>query len=43
VDGKKKQLWESFPNKKAALARKAEVENEINDGTFIPPNKQTIR
>jgi integrase len=43
INGERKQLWESFPTKKAAQARKAEVENEINDGTFIPPSKQTIR
>lgn len=43
VDGKRKQLWESFGSKKEAKARKAEVENEINEGTFIPPSKQTIR
>ena len=43
VNNKKKQMWESFPTKKAAQARKAEVENELNDGIFIPPSKQTIR
>ncbi|MDR1631139.1 MAG: site-specific integrase [Oscillospiraceae bacterium] len=43
ADGKRKQMWESFPTLKEAKARKAAVENEINDGTFIPPNKQTIR
>jgi len=43
VDGKRKQMWETFPTSKEAKARKAAVENEINDGTFIPPSKQTIR
>lgn len=42
IDGKKKQMWETFATHKEAKARKAEVENEINDGTFIPPSKQTI-
>ena len=43
VEGKKKQIWESFPSRREAKARKAEVENELNDGTFIPPSRQTIR
>jgi len=43
INGKKKQLWESFDTHKEAKSRKAEVENEINDGTFIPPNRQTIK
>ena len=35
--GEKKQKWETFITKKEALKRKAAVENEINNGTFIPP------
>ena len=34
--GEKKQKWETFITKKEALKRKAAVENEINNGTFIP-------
>ena len=36
--GEKKQKWETFITKKEALKRKAAVENEINNGTFIPVN-----
>ncbi|MCL1952263.1 MAG: site-specific integrase [Oscillospiraceae bacterium] len=43
VEGKRKQVWESFPSRREAKARKAEVENELNDGIFIPPSRQTIR
>jgi hypothetical protein len=42
VDGKRKQMWETFSTSKEAKARKAAVENEINDGTFIAPNKQNF-
>lgn len=38
----KRQKWESFTTKKEALARKAQVENEINNGTFIPPSNVTV-
>ena len=38
----KRQKWETFPTKKAALARKAQVENEIDKGTFIPPSSVTV-
>jgi len=38
----KRQKWESFTTKKEALARKAQVENEINSGTFIPPSNVTV-
>ena len=41
--GEKKQKWETFKTKKEALKRKAAVENEINTGTFIPPNELTVR
>lgn len=40
--GETKQKWETWHTHKEALKRKAEVENEINTGVFIPPNKQTI-
>lgn len=40
--GEKKQKWETFYNqKRGALKRKAAVENEINNGTFIPPSELT--
>lgn len=42
VNGKKKQLWESFDSYKEASKRKSEVEHEIDDGVFIPPNKQSV-
>ena len=41
-EGNKKQRWESYDSHKEALARKAEVEHKINEGTFIPPNEQNI-
>lgn len=42
-NGETKQKWETLRNYQDALKRKAEVENEINKGTFIPPNDQTVR
>lgn len=42
VDGKRKQIWETFSSHKEATKRKAEVELEIEDGIFIAPNRQTI-
>ena len=41
--GEKKQKWETFTTKKEALKRKAAVENEINNGTFIPPSELTVK
>ena len=41
--GEKKQKWETFITKKEALKRKAAVENEINNGTFIPPSELTVK
>ena len=38
----KRQKWETFSTKKEALARKAQVENEVNNGTFIPPSSVTV-
>ena len=42
TEGKRKQLWESFDSYKEASKRKSEVEYEIDSGTFIPPNRQTV-
>lgn len=33
----------NFYNQKEALKRKAAVENEINNGTFIPPSELTVK
>lgn len=41
-NGETKQKWETWHTHKDALKRKAEVENELIQGTFITPNKQTI-
>lgn len=41
-DGETKQKWETWHTHKEALKRKAEVENQINTGTFLPPNNQTV-
>lgn len=38
----KRQKWETFTTKKEALARKAQVENEMHNGTFIPPSSVTV-
>lgn len=42
-NGETKQKWETVHTHKEALRRKAEVENTQNEGTFLPPNKQTVR
>ena len=42
-NGEVKQKWETCHNYQDALKRKAEVENELNKGTFISPNDQTVR
>ena len=42
-NGETKQKWETVHTHKEALRRKAEVENTQNAGTFLPPNKQTVR
>ena len=39
-NGETKQKWETWHTHKEALKRKAEVENQINTGTFLPPNNQ---
>lgn len=41
--GTKRQKWETFSTKKEALARKSQVEHEINTGSFIPPATVTVR
>lgn len=38
----KRQKWETFSTKKEALNRKAQIENEQNKGTFIPPSNVTV-
>lgn len=40
--GTRRQRWETFATHKEALRRKAEVENHINEGTFIAPSNQTV-
>lgn len=35
-------LWETWHTHKEALKRKAEVENQQNNGTFLPPNNQKV-
>ena len=41
-NGETKQKWETWHTHKEALRRKAEVENQQNIGTFIPPNCQKV-
>lgn len=41
-DGKKRQRWECCDSHKAALARKAEIENAIYKDTFIAPQTTTV-
>ena len=41
--GDKKQKWESFSSYKEATKRKAAVENQQNEGTFLPPTDQTVK
>ena len=41
-NGDTKQKWETWHTHKEALKRKAEVENQQNSGTFLPPNNQKI-
>ena len=41
-NGETKQKWETWHTHKDALRRKAEVENQMNNGTFLPPNKQKV-
>lgn len=41
-NGETKQKWETWHTHKEALKRKAEVENQINTSTFLPPNNQKV-
>ena len=41
-NGVKKQKWETFETEKEAKKRKAEIEYQSDQGTFIAPNKQTV-
>ncbi len=41
--GEKKQRWETFKTYAEAHKRRAEIEYKQNEGTFLPPNKQTTR
>ena len=40
--GETKQKWETWHTHKRALKRKAEIENQQNNGTFIPPSSQKV-
>lgn len=40
--GETKQKWETWHTHKDALKRKAEIENQLNNGTFVIPNSQKI-
>ncbi len=41
-NGETKQKWETWHTHKEALKRKAEIENQQNNGTFVIPNSQKI-
>jgi len=41
-NGETKQKWETWHTYKEALKRKAEVENQLNSGTFLPPTDQKV-
>lgn len=41
--GATRQKWETFNTAREAKARKAQVENEMNNGTFIPPSTMTVK
>lgn len=40
--GEKKQRWETFKTYEEAHKRRAEIEYKQSEGTFLPPNKQTV-
>ena len=42
-NGQKKQKWESYSSYKDATKRKAAIENQQNEGTFLPPTNQTVK
>lgn len=39
---KQNKKWETWHTHKEALKRKAEIENQQNNGTFLPPNNQKV-
>ncbi len=41
-NGETKQKWETRTSYQDALKRKAEIENQKHQGTFLPPSNQTI-
>ncbi len=41
-NGETKQKWETRTTYQDALKRKAEIENQKHQGTFLPPSNQTI-
>ena len=41
-NGEKKQRWETFKTYAETHKRRAEIEYKQNEGTFLPPNKQTV-
>lgn len=41
-NGETRQKWETCHSHKEALKRKAEIEHQQFNGTFLPPNKQTV-
>ena len=41
-NGETKQKWETWHTHKEALKRKAEIENQQNNGTFVIPNSEKI-
>lgn len=41
-NGEKKQRWETFKTYAEAHKRRAEIEYKQTEGTFLPPNKQTV-
>ncbi len=40
--GETRRKWETWHTHKEAMRRKAEIENQQNEGTFLPPSKQSI-
>lgn len=41
-NGETRQKWETCHSHKEALKRKAEIEHQQFNGTFLPPNKQNV-
>lgn len=42
TNGTYKQIWEKTQNYADAKRRKAEIENSMNTGSYIPPSSQTV-